>query len=90
MNFKLDFLSPLRNFRFDGFKAEVTSFSYIKCKKNKIKKKKKKKKEEEEEEEEEEERMNEVKDENFKHSTYIALSCFYMGQSLLWTNNIII
>ena len=25
--------------------------------------------------------MNEVKDENFKHSTYIALNCFYMGQS---------
>ena len=32
--------------------------------------------------EEEEERMKEVKDENFKHSTYIALNCFYMGQSL--------
>ena len=39
---------------------------------------------------EEEERINEVKDENFKHSTYIALNCFYMGQSLLWTNNIVI
>ena len=39
---------------------------------------------------EEEERMNEVKDENFKHSTYIALSCFYMGQSLPWINNIVI
>ena len=30
---------------------------------------------------EEEEWMNEVKDENFKHSTYIALNYFYMGQS---------
>ena len=39
---------------------------YIKCKKIK---------------EEEEEKLNEVKDENFKHSTYIALNCFYMGQS---------
>ena len=77
MNFKLDFLFSLRNFRFDGFKAEVTSFFVHKVQKNKIKKK-----EEEEEEEEEEERMNEVKDENFKHSTYIALNCFYMGQSL--------
>ena len=55
-----------------------------------MQKKIKKLKEEEEEEEEEEERMNEVKDENFKHSTYIALNCFCMGQSLLWTNNIII
>ena len=62
MNFKLDFLFSLRNFRFDGFQAEVTSFSYIKCKKI-IK--------EEEEEEEEAEEMDEVKDENFKHSTYI-------------------
>ena len=61
MNFKLDFLFSLRNFRFDGFQAEVTSFSYIKCKKI-IK---------EEEEEEEAEEMDEVKDENFKHSTYI-------------------
>ena len=43
-----------------------------------------------EEEEEEEERMKEVKDENFKHSTYIALNCFYMGQSLPWSNNIVI
>ena len=60
MNFKLDFLFSLRNFRFDGFQAEVTSFSYIKCKKII-----------EEEEEEEEEEMDEVKDENFKHSTYI-------------------
>ena len=41
-------------------------------------------------EEEEEERMKEVKDENFKHSTYIALNSFYMGQSLPWTNNIVI
>ena len=41
-------------------------------------------------EEEEEERMKEVKNENFKHSTYIALNCFYMGQSLPWTNNIVI
>ena len=39
---------------------------------------------------EEGERMNQVKDENFKHSTYIALNCFFMGQSLLWTNNIVI
>ena len=39
---------------------------------------------------EEGERMKEVKDENFKHSTYIALNCFYMGQSLLLTNNIVI
>ena len=54
------------------------------------KKKKKKEGEEEEEEEEEGERMNQVKDENFKHSTYIALNCFFMGQSLLWTNNIVI
>ena len=68
----------LRNFWFDGFQVEVTSFSYIKCKKIKIIK------------EEEEERMNEVKDENFKHSTYIALNCFYMGQSLPWTNNIVL
>ena len=82
MNFKLDFLFSLRNFRFDGFQAEVTSFSYIKWKKKKKKK--------EEEEEEEGERMNQVKDENFKHSTYIALNCFFMGQSLLWTNNIVI
>ena len=83
MNFKLDFLFSLRNFRFDGFQAEVSSFSYIKCKKIKNKKIKKIK-------EEEEERMNEVKDENFKHSTYIALNYFYMGQSLPWTNNIVI
>ena len=62
-------------------RQKLLLFSYIKCKK--IKKK-------EEEEEEEEERMNEVKDENFKHSTYIALNCFYMGQSLPWTNNIVI
>ena len=41
-------------------------------------------------EEEEGERMNQVKDENFKHSTYIALNCFFMGQSLPWTNNIVI
>ena len=41
-------------------------------------------------EEEEGERMNQVKDENFKHSTYIALNCFFMGQSLPWTNNIFI
>ena len=40
--------------------------------------------------EEEEERMKEGKDENFKHSNYIALNCFYMGQSLPWTNNIVI
>ena len=40
--------------------------------------------------EEEEERMKEVKDENFKLSTYIALNCFYMRQSLPWTNNIVI
>ena len=40
--------------------------------------------------EEEEEWINEVKDENFKHSTYIALNCSYMGQSLPWTNNIVI
>ena len=40
---------------------------YIKCKKIK---------------EKEEEKLNEVKDENFKHSTYIALNCFYMGQYL--------
>ena len=39
--------------------------------------------------EEEEERMKEVKNENFKHSNYIALNCFYMGQSLPWTNNIV-
>ena len=65
MNFKLDFLFSLRNFRFDGFQAEVTSFSYIKCKKII------KEEEEEEEEEEEAEEMDEVKDENFKHSTYI-------------------
>ena len=44
----------------------------------------------EEEEEEEEERINEVKDENFKHSTYIALNFFYMGQSFPWTNNLVI
>ena len=68
LNFKLDFLFSLRNFLFDGFQAEITSFLYIKCKKIKIKIKK-----------EEEERMNKVKDENFKHSTYIALNCFYMG-----------
>ena len=37
-------------------------------KKKKIKKKKRKK-----EEEEEEKRMNEVKDENFKHSAYMAI-----------------
>ena len=80
MNFKLDFLFSLRNFRFDGFQVEVTYFPYIKCKK--IKKIKK--------EEEEGERMNQVKDENFKHSTYIALNCFFMGQSLPWTNNIFI
>ena len=41
-------------------------------------------------EEEEEERMKELKDENFKHSTYIALNYFYMGQPLPWTNNIVI
>ena len=35
-------------------------------------------------------RMNEVKDENFKHSTYIALNLFYMGQYLPWTNDIVI
>ena len=40
--------------------------------------------------EEEEERMKEGKDENFKHSNYITLNCFYMGQSLPWTNNIVI
>ena len=43
--------------------------------------------------------MDDVIDENFKHSTYIALNCFYtyialncfyMGQSLPWTNNIVI
>ena len=34
--------------------------------------------------------MNEVKDENFKHGTYITLNCFYMEQSLTWTNNIVI
>ena len=66
MNFKLDFLFSLRNFRFDGFQAEVTSFSYIKCKKII------KEEEKEEEEEEEEEEMDEVKDENYKHSTYIV------------------
>ena len=62
---------------------KVTYFSYIKCKKEE-------EEEEKEEEEEEEERMNEVKDENFKHSTYIALNFFYMGQSFPWTNNIVI
>ena len=70
MNFKLDFLFSLRNFLFDGFQVEVTSFSYIKCKKIKIIKK------------EEEERINEVKDKNFKHSVDIALNYFYIGQSL--------
>ena len=30
--------------------------------------------------------MNKVKDENFKHSIYIALNCFYMAQSLPRTN----
>ena len=44
MNFKLDFLFSLRNFRFDGFQAEVTSFSHIKVQKKKKKKKKKRKK----------------------------------------------
>ena len=44
MNFKLDFLFSLRNFRFDGFQAEVTSFSHIKVQKKKKKKKKKEKK----------------------------------------------
>ena len=39
---------------------------------------------------EDEERMNEVKDENFKHSTNIALNCLYMGQSLPRTNNTVI
>ena len=34
--------------------------------------------------------MNGVKDENFKHSTYIGLNCFYTGQSLPQTNNIVI
>ena len=34
--------------------------------------------------------MNEVKDENFKHSAYMALNCFYTGQSLLYINNIVI
>ena len=34
--------------------------------------------------------MDEVKDENFKHGTYITLNYFYMGQSLSWTNNIVI
>ena len=80
MNFKRDFLFFSKKYKFDGFQVEDTSFLYIKCKKI-IKKKKKK---------EEEERMNEVKDENFKHSTYIALNGFYMGKSLPWTNNIVI
>ena len=52
MNFKLDFLFSLRNFRFDGFQAEVTSFSHIKVQKKKKKKKKKEKKKEEEEKKE--------------------------------------
>ena len=34
--------------------------------------------------------MNEVKHENFKHRTYIALNCFYMGQSSPLMNNIVI
>ena len=29
-----------------------------------------------------EERINEVKYENFKHGAYMALNCFYIGQSL--------
>ena len=40
--------------------------------------------------EEEEERMKQVKDESFKHSTYITLNCFYLGQSLPLINNIVI
>ena len=48
MNFKLDFLFSLKIFRFDGFQAEVASFSHIKVQKknnnNKKKKKRKKKK----------------------------------------------
>ena len=53
LNFKLDFLFSLRNFRFDGFQAEVTSFSHIKVQKKKKKKKKKRKKKKEEEEKKE-------------------------------------
>ena len=62
--------------RFSFLSKKFSNFVH-KVQKNKIKK-------------EEEERMNEVKDENFKHSTYIALNFFYMGQSLPWTNNIVI
>ena len=43
-----------------------------------------------EKEKKEDEWMNEVKDENSKHSTYIALNWFYMGQYLPCTNNIVI
>ena len=64
LNFKLDFLFSLRNFRFDGFQAEVASFLHIKVQKKNNNKK--------EEEEEEEERMNGVKYENFKHGAYVV------------------
>ena len=69
LNFKLDFLFSLRNFRFDGFQAEVTSFSHIKVQK---KKKKKKKKKEKRKRGRREERKNEVKYENFKHGAYVV------------------
>ena len=72
LNFKLDFLFSLRNFRFDGFQAEVTSFSHIKVQKKKNNNNKKL----------EEERMNEVKYENFKHGAYMALNFYYIGRSL--------